>query len=84
MKLIDTLLNKLTELGITNPFLAYLILAVCAFIVLLIILNWITSLFKRPRLIAYKTEKGMVQVNGAISDLVQSICKKIAHFSIKN
>ena len=82
MALIDTLLNLLTELGITNPLLAYLILAVCAFIVLLVILNWFSSLFKSPRLIAYKTEKGMVQVNcGAISDLVQSICKKDSHIS---
>ena len=82
MALIDTLLNLLSKLGITNLFLAYLILAVCAFIVLLIILNWFTSLFKSPRLIAYKTEKGMVQVNcGAISDLVQSICKKDIHIS---
>lgn len=82
MALIDTLLNLLTALGITNPYLAYLILGVCAFVVLLILLNWFTSLFKSPRLIAYKTEKGMVQVNcGAISDLVQSICKKDSHIS---
>lgn len=82
MALIETLLKQLNELGITNPFLAYLILAVCTFIVVLIILKWITSLFKSPRLIAYKTEKGMVQVNcGAISDLVHSICKKDSHIS---
>ena len=80
MALFDTLLNLLSELGITNPFIAYLIIAVCAFIVLLIVLNWFTSLFKSSRLIAYKTERGMVQVNyGAISDLVQSICKRDSH-----
>lgn len=82
MALIDKLLKLLNELGITNPFLAYLVLGVCIFIVLLIIFNWFTSLFKSPRLIAYKTEKGMVQVNcGAISDLVHSICKKESHIS---
>lgn len=82
MALIDKLLKLLNELGITNPFLAYLVLGVCIFIVLLFIFNWFTSLFKSPRLIAYKTEKGMVQVNcGAISDLVHSICKKESHIS---
>lgn len=82
MALIDTLLNLLNNLGITNPYLAYLIIGICLFVVLLIVLNWITSLFKSPRLIAYKTEKGMVQVNcGAISDLVHSICKKDSHIS---
>ena len=82
MALFDTLLNLLSELGITNPLIAYLIIAVCAFIILLIVLNWFTSLFKSSRLIAYKTEKGMVQVNyGAISDLVQSICKRDSHIS---
>ena len=82
MAVINTLLNLLTSLGITNPFLAYLVLAICAFIVLLTILNCITSLFKSPRLIAYKTDKGTVQVSClAISDLVQSICKKESHLS---
>ena len=82
MTLINTLLNLLKEIGITNSLVAYLILGVCAFIALLIVLNWLTSLFKSPRLIAYKTEKGIVQVNsGAISDLVQSICKKERHIS---
>lgn len=82
MALIDTLLKLLNDLGITNLFLAYLIIGVCSFVILLIIFNWFTSLFKSPRLIAYKTEKGMVQVNcGAISDLVHTICKKESHIS---
>ena len=82
MSLIETLINFLTELGIKDEQLAYLTLAVCAFIIILIILNWLTSLLKSPRLIAYKTEKGMVQVNcGAISDLVKSICEKDSHIS---
>lgn len=82
MALIDTLLKLLDEAGITNPFLAYLIIGVCTFVVLLIVLNWLASLFKSPRLLAYKTENGMVQVNcGAISDLVITICKKDSHIS---
>ena len=82
MTIINTLLNLLKEIGITNVLLAYLVLGICAFIILLIFLNWFTSLFKSPRLIAYKTDKGVVQVNsGAISDLVQSICKRETHIS---
>jgi len=82
MTIINTLLNFLKEIGITNVLLAYLILGICAFIILLIFLNWFTSLFKSPRLIAYKTDKGVVQVNsGAISDLVHSICKRETHIS---
>ena len=82
MALIDKLLQLLNELGITHPFLAYLILGITSFLIVLIVLKWFTSLFKSPRLIAYKTEKGMVQVNqGAISDLVHSICKKDSHIS---
>lgn len=82
MSLMDTLLKLLNELGVTHPFLAYLILGITTFIIVLVILKWFTSLFKRPRLIAYKTEKGMVQVNrGAISDLVHFICKQDSHIS---
>lgn len=82
MTIINTLLNFLKEIGITNVLLAYLVLGICAFIILLIFLNWFTSLFKSPRLIAYKTDKGVVQVNsGAISDLVHSICKRETHIS---
>ena len=82
MTLIDKFSNLLSELGIAIPYLTYLIIALCAFIIILIILNWFTSLFKSPRVVAYRTKKGIVQVScGAISDLVQSICKKDSHIS---
>lgn len=82
MALINSLLKLLNELGITHPILAYLILGVFAFILALVVLKLLTSAFKSPRLIAYKTEKGMVQVNrGAISDLVRSICNNDSHIS---
>lgn len=82
MALVERIKYLLCELGITNSFLAYLIFVACAFILLLITLYWLKFLFKKPRLLAYKTDKGIVQVNtGAISDLVQSVCKKDSDIS---
>lgn len=80
--IIDGLIKILSEVGITNTIVVTIILLVVGFLALLIIVNIIKKPFRRPKLIAYSTDKGSVQVShSAISDLIQSICSHNSNLS---
>ncbi len=82
MIIIDGLIKILGEIGITNTILATIILLAITCLTLLFLINVITAPFKRPKLIAYSTEKGSVQVShSAVSDLIQTICNQNSRLS---
>lgn len=64
-----------------DPLIIFLLIGVIAFLLALILMRGITALgnalFKRPKLMAYTTENGSVQVSqSAITDLIHSVCSK--------
>ena len=64
-----------------DPLIILLLIGVIAFLVALILMRGMAAigraLFNRPKLIAYTTDNGSVQVNqSAITDLINSVCRK--------
>ena len=67
--------------GSIDPLILLLLIGVIAFLVALILIRGMTAigraLFNRPKLIAYTTDNGSVQVSqSAITDLIHSVCQK--------
>lgn len=72
--------------GSIDPLVLLLLIGVIAFLLALVLMRLITAigraLFKRPKLMAYATENGSVQVSqSAITDLIHSVCNKNTQLS---
>ena len=66
--------------GSIDPLILLLLIGVIAFLVALILIRGMTAIgraFNRPKLIAYTTDNGSVQVSqSAITDLIHTVCRK--------
>lgn len=77
--------------GSIDPLIIYLLVGVIAFLLALILMRGFTALinalFIRPKLMAYTTENGCVQVSqSAIADLIHSVCGKdpqLSHLKLR-